>query len=279
MTITGTGRRSREQILAEAREQVGAEALPSKTSLSKALNTHFTIASEIHDLLSQERRQERAERARERRQAMSRVARRKGFGRAYAVRPRPFTNPAQPLPETPPAEATSEVLPAPVAQVVVQAPEPVVTAPCAALRKQVATWPIFLLALPAFVAIWSGWVDLGRLTGFGLVHPFPGIPVLEKFQLNTAITLPIGLETYAAYALYVWLSGQVPAVATQFAKYSAIGSLCLGALGQIAYHLMVAAGVVHAPWWITTIVACLPVAVLGMGAALRHLVNAEEGAK
>lgn len=138
------------------------------------------------------------------------------------------------------------------------------------------SWPIFLLALPAFVAIWSGWVDLGRLTGFGVVHPFPGIPGLDGAQLNTAITLPVGLETYAAYALYVWLSGRVPTVARRFAKWSAIGSLVLGAAGQVAYHLMVAAGMSRAPWLITTAVACLPVAVLGMGAALRHLVHADE---
>jgi hypothetical protein len=141
-------------------------------------------------------------------------------------------------------------------------------------RKRAATWPVVLLALPAFVAIWSGWVDLGRLTGFGVVHPLPGIA--DEVALNTAITLPIGLETYAAYALYVWLSGAVPAKARQFARRSAIGSLVLGAGGQVAYHLMVAAGMSRAPWWITTVVACLPVAVLGMGAALRHLVHAEE---
>src|SRR5690348_8620376 len=30
----------------------------------------------------------------------------------------------------------------------------------------VRSWPVLLLALPAFVAIWSGWVGLGGLTGF-----------------------------------------------------------------------------------------------------------------
>ena len=134
-----------------------------------------------------------------------------------------------------------------------------------------AVWPIVLLALPAFVAIWSGWVGLGGLTGFGVVHPLPGIA--DGFSLNTAITLPIGVETYGAYALYVWLSGRVPGRARRFAKWSALGSLTIGALGQVAYHLLVAAGVSTAPWWITTAVACLPVAVLGMGAALAHLTN------
>lgn len=141
--------------------------------------------------------------------------------------------------------------------------------PAAARRAVV--WPVVLLALPAFVAIWSGWVGLGGLTGFGVVHPLPGIA--DGFSINSAITLPIGVETYGAYALYVWLSGRVPDRARRFAKWSAIASLVVGALGQVAYHLLEAAGVTSAPWWITTAVACLPVAVLGMGAALAHLVR------
>jgi hypothetical protein len=140
--------------------------------------------------------------------------------------------------------------------------------------KRIKAWPILLLALPAFVAIWSGWVGLGGMTGFGVVHPLPGIA--DEVRLNTAITLPIGLETYGTYALYVWLSGAVPARARRFAMWSAIGSLTLGALGQVAFHVMEAAKVTAAPWWITTIVACLPVAVLGMGAALYHLVHTDE---
>ncbi|NBE80362.1 ABC transporter permease [Micromonospora rubida] len=135
-------------------------------------------------------------------------------------------------------------------------------------------WPVVLLALPAFVAIWSGWVGLGGLTGFGQVHPLPGI--WDSFSINSAITLPIGVETYGAYALYVWLSGRVPDLARRFAKWSAIASLLVGALGQVAYHLLVAAGITSAPWWITTAVACLPVAVLGMGAALAHLVRTHD---
>jgi len=130
-----------------------------------------------------------------------------------------------------------------------------------------------LLAAPAGVAIWSGWVGLGELAGFGVVRPLPGI--WDDLRLNTAITLPIGMECYAAYALRVWLSGAMPATARTFARLSAIGALVLGALGQVAYHLMAAAGVSAAPWPVTALVACLPVGVLGMGAALAHLVRAE----
>jgi len=132
------------------------------------------------------------------------------------------------------------------------------------------------LAVPAWVSIWSGWVGLGELTGFGPVHPLPGI--WDGLTINTAITLPIGVETYAAYALRAWLSGdRAPTRARRFAKWSALGSLLLGAAGQVIYHLMTAAGVTAAPWPVTTLVACLPVVVLGMGAALAHLLNAHEG--
>ncbi|MFG1818536.1 ABC transporter permease [Kribbella sp. NPDC049174] len=140
--------------------------------------------------------------------------------------------------------------------------------------RLVRSWPVLLLALPAFVAVWSGWVGLGELTGFGVVHPLPGIA--DDFTINSAITLPIGVETYAAFALRVWLSGRVPARARRFAKVSALASLALGALGQVAYHLLDAQGVTAAPWPITTAVACLPVAVLGMGAALAHLIQTRE---
>jgi hypothetical protein len=135
--------------------------------------------------------------------------------------------------------------------------------------RRASGWPMVLLAAPAFVAIWSGWVGLGALTGFGMVHPLPGIA--DGFTINSAITLPIGVEAYAAYALRVWLATGIGSRARRFAKWSAIGSLLLGMAGQVAYHLMVADQVTAAPSGITTAVACLPVIVLGFGAALAHL--------
>src|SRR5699024_5013240 len=130
--------------------------------------------------------------------------------------------------------------------------------------RRVSAWPLVLLALPAGVAIWSGWVGLGQMAGFGPVQLLPGIVDLE---VNTAITLPIGMEAYAAFALRAWLSGRVPPNAKRFAKWSAIGALFVGALGQVLYHLLESAGVTKAPWGVTVFVATLPVIVLGMGAA------------
>lgn len=136
----------------------------------------------------------------------------------------------------------------------------------------VPSWPLLLLALPAFVAIWGGWVGLGRLTGFGPIELLPGI--WDGLTINSAITLPIGVETYAAFAMRVWLSGSTRSErAREFAKWSTFGSLALGMAGQVAYHLMTAAGVTQAPWPITTLVSCLPVVVLGCGAALAHLLH------
>jgi hypothetical protein len=137
--------------------------------------------------------------------------------------------------------------------------------------RRVPVWPVLLLTLPALAAIWSGWVSLGAMAGFGVVHPLPGIA--DHVTFNTAITLPIGVETYAAYALWVWLARGATDRGGRFAKRSAIVSLIVGAAGQVTYHLLAAAHVHNAPWPVVTLVACLPVAVLGMGAALAHLVR------
>lgn len=141
---------------------------------------------------------------------------------------------------------------------------------------RVRSWPLLLLAASAFVAIWSGWVGLGELTGFGVVHPLPGIA--PDLSINSAITLPISVEAYAGIAMQAWLtSAPVPPRARHFARWSSIASLGLGAAGQVAYHLMSAAGMTVAPWPVITAVACLPIVVFGMGAALVHLLRTEKG--
>jgi hypothetical protein len=145
--------------------------------------------------------------------------------------------------------------------------EPVAVRP----RRKVRTWPVLVVGLGAFIAIWAGWVELGKLTGFGIVHPLPGI--WDSFKLNTAIVLPLGMDAYAAFALKVWLTPGIPARARRFARWSAISSLVVGMAGQVAYHLMAAQGMTTAPWQITTAVSCLPVIVLGLASALAHLVR------
>jgi hypothetical protein len=138
-------------------------------------------------------------------------------------------------------------------------------------RAAVRRWPLFLIASPAAVAIWSGWVGLGGLCGFGPIHPLPGIA--GGFTLNTAITLPVGVEAYGAYALRAWLTPGVPERAQGFARKSAIGALALGMCGQVIYHLLDAAHAARAPWPVVVLVSCMPVVTLGFGAALAHLLR------
>ena len=139
-------------------------------------------------------------------------------------------------------------------------------------RRGLPSWPLFLIAAPAAVAVWSGWVGLGQLSGFGLVTPLPGI---APWHLDTAITLPVGVEAYASYALGAWLKPGAPPRAKSFAKRSAIGALGLGMLGQVVYHLLAAAHAHRAPWPVVVLVACLPVVTLGLGVALAHLLRPE----
>ena len=135
-------------------------------------------------------------------------------------------------------------------------------------QRSPVAWPLFLLSLPAFVSIWGGWVGMGRLTGFGPINLLPGI---ADFTVDTAITLPIGLETYAAYSMYAWLAAAHLSTSTRrFAKWSALGSLFLGMAGQAAYHVMASQGTVKAPVEIVIVVSAIPVIVLGLGTGLAH---------
>jgi hypothetical protein len=280
-TINGTRYPQPVEELLPAARKLAHElgGLPSRNRLMKRFRIGSEKANELLTLLREERtRQDRADSL----HAAMLVS--------GSLADRPVLVPVDPTPDTDSTDTTSDTPdrteqpapdPAPVPPpVAVQPAEQVSTAESPGTKIQPArsrravVWPVILLALPAFVAIWGGWVGLGKLTGFGKVNLLPGIG--SGWVIDTAITLPVGVETYGAFALYVWLSGRVPARAARFAKWSALGSLAIGALGQVAYHLLIAAGVTSAPWWITTLVACLPVAVLGMGAALAHLMHADD---
>lgn len=138
------------------------------------------------------------------------------------------------------------------------------------LPRKLAVYPAVLLTLPAFVAIWGGWVGLGEMTGFGPINPLPGIA--DDFTVNTAITLPIGLEVYAAYALYVAL-GAFSAKVRRMAGWSALAALVLGMFGQACYHVLESQGIKEAAPPLVIFVSCLPILVLGAGSYLAHLVR------
>ena len=143
--------------------------------------------------------------------------------------------------------------------------------------RTVRSWPLLVLAAPAAAEVWSGWVGIAQKTGFGLVSPLPGI--WPSLHLDTSITLPVGVEAYAAYALRAWLADghSISGRTRRFAKWSAICSFALGMAGQVAYHLLAQAGTARAPWPVTTIVSCLPVLVLAMGTTLAHMLRADAG--
>jgi hypothetical protein len=162
-------------------------------------------------------------------------------------------------------------------------PVPARTAGPAADRSPISTrpvrsvrcWPLLVLAASAAAEVWSGWVGIAQKTGFGRVSPLPGI--WPSLHLDTAITLPVGVEAYAAYALRAWLARDhsISGRTRRFAKRSAIFSFTLGMAGQIAYHLMAQAGMARAPWPVTMVVSCLPVIVLAMGTTLAHMLRAD----
>lgn len=135
--------------------------------------------------------------------------------------------------------------------------------------RKLPRWPLYLIAAPAAVAIWGGWVGLGTMCGFGPVHLLPGI--VPSFQVNLAITLPVGVEAYGSYALGTWLDPRTPERAREYARTSAISSLVVGCLGQVVYHLLAARHVTAAPWPVVLLVSCVPVITLGLGATLAHL--------
>lgn len=130
------------------------------------------------------------------------------------------------------------------------------------------------LIIPAAVAIWGGWVGLGRLSGFGPVPLLPGI--YDPLEVDLAITLPISVEAYAALALGVWLGRVGSSRAQSFARLSALAAMVLGMTGQIAYHLLAAAGATHAPTPVVIMVSILPVLTLTAAASLLHLLPERE---
>jgi cytochrome bd-type quinol oxidase subunit 2 len=136
---------------------------------------------------------------------------------------------------------------------------------------------LIFIGLAAAVAIWGGWVHLGELTGFGPINLLPGVG--GGFTLNTAVVLPLSVELYSAYALRVLLaSDQLSERSRRFARRSFLASLAVGGGAQIASHIMVATHVASAPWPVTTVVACVPLLVIGLATGLATLVKQDANA-
>jgi hypothetical protein len=122
-------------------------------------------------------------------------------------------------------------------------------------------------------------VRLGRHRAEDRLRRGPLLPgIWSSLRLDTAVTLPVGVECYAAYALRAWLATDhaISDRTRRFARRSAVLSFALGMAAQVAFHLMYQ--LTTAPWAITTLVSCLPVLVLGMGTALAHMLREDAAA-
>jgi hypothetical protein len=135
-------------------------------------------------------------------------------------------------------------------------------------RSLVMLWAI---GSGAFVAVWSGWVGLGSMCGFGIVHLLPGI--WNSFEVNTSITLPFSMEMYGALAMRYWLDPSLNKSTRHFAFVTAIAALVFAFCGQVGYHIMNAHHVTTAPWPVVAAVSCVPVITIGLGSGLMHMVR------
>jgi hypothetical protein len=143
-------------------------------------------------------------------------------------------------------------------------------------RARSRPWALILMGVAAGFSVWSGWVGLGEMTGFGPVQPLPGI--WDRLTINSAIVLPISVEAYGAYALRVWLTPGRSRRTSIYAGASAIASLTVGGAAQVAYHLLKAFGHSRAPWQVVMSVALVPVVVLALASILAKLVSTDHQA-
>ena len=162
-------------------------------------------------------------------------------------------------------------------------PDPATLAPPPRQRSRLAEWwsrvrrqrwALILMGVAAGFSVWSGWVGLGEMSGYGPVRPLPGI--WDSLTINSAIVLPISVEAYGTYALRIWLTRVTSRKSVRvYACVSAFASLVVGGAAQVAYHLLTAYGHTRAPWQVVTAVALVPVAVLALASILAYLVHVD----
>jgi hypothetical protein len=134
-------------------------------------------------------------------------------------------------------------------------------------RLPVWAWVIGLIAGAAAIEIWATWLGIGSLSGF------PVLVLGRLARIPTDWSLAVGMEAYAGFALWVWLSGAKGKNSRNFACGSAVGALLLSLVVQVSYHLMLASGDHRAPDWLVGFVSALPLIVLTLAAILVHLMH------
>jgi hypothetical protein len=117
---------------------------------------------------------------------------------------------------------------------------------------------------------WITWTGLAVVALAAAVLSFDALRVLAEMAgtpATLAPLLPLTVDAAALVATRVWLAAGAPVRARSFARFLALGMICLSVAGNAVSHWLVAYQVTP-PWWAVVAVAAVPPAVLG---AVAHL--------
>jgi hypothetical protein len=117
---------------------------------------------------------------------------------------------------------------------------------------------------------WITWTGLAVVALAAAVLSFDALralAVLAGTPAGLAPLLPVTIDVAALVATRVWLAAGAPGRARSFARFLALGMICLSVAGNAVSHWLVAYQVTP-PWWAVVAVAAVPPAVLG---AVAHL--------
>lgn len=134
--------------------------------------------------------------------------------------------------------------------------------------KSRAMWPLYLISVGAVLAVWSGWVELGAMCGFGIEQPLYG--VWNGLKINAAISLPLSMEAYGFYAMGFWFDPDEAEGVRKYARWTTILAYTLGFLAQATYHVLAAMHMQHAPIPVVVFVSGVPVATICVAGGLLH---------
>jgi len=134
--------------------------------------------------------------------------------------------------------------------------------------KRRAMWPLYLISVGAVLAVWSGWVELGAMCGFGIEQPLYGI--WNGLKLNAAISLPLSMEAYGFYAMGFWFDPDEAEGVRTYARWTTILAYSLGFAAQATYHVLAAMHMTHAPIPVVVFVSGVPVATICVAGGLLH---------
>lgn len=227
MTITDNGRRTREDLVAAAREALREDPALSKTKLAKTLGVHFNTASPIHEELAQERVAEDLRRRQARRSKVSRMGLRKRNGSVPVGRFRSLPAPSAAVTETAP-EPVDIALDEPRAEVIPSAPEPEQVTPSVPVRTM--SVGAAMTAVVMACAVVAGSVYLANAG-------VPRDPVWQVAALVTAVLSVAALARSLTSVIGALVAGRTARdVALDLASWTVAGVAgFLAAYGQVKF--------------------------------------------